>query len=284
MALARSKYGIEYNPSAADRNRSSGGTGWFVVLALAAAAVSFAAVTVRKFRNRPAADVPKPPAAAVHARTPGENAAPPAKPAISLSDDQLVRRSGTLRSLLLRLNNATNLEMQVSTIESIRALPGEPAADLDDELVRRLGELNLRRLYECANPQWVREVEVRHGDTAARIAAEHGSTLASMVRLNRWSNANMLRAGAKVKVMHHPRWRFVSHKAPATAELWLNGKLFKRYYLKREPGGNLPRGEDRTGTSFREFCRRADLVFEPGDAAEIAALLPSGTPAIVAEY
>lgn len=281
MALARGKYGIEYNPVSTDRNSGSGGTGWLVVLALAAAAVSFTAVTVRKFRSRPAAG-PQPPAAAAQENS--RETAPAVKPAIALSDDQLARRSGTLRSLLLRLNSATNLEMQISTIERIRALPGEPAADLDDELVRRLGDLNLDWLYRHANPQWVREVEVRRGDTAARIAAEHGSTLASMQRLNGWDNPDWLRVGERVKVMHHPRWRFVSRKAPATAELWLNGKLFKRYYLKHEPDGKLPRGEYRTGASFREFCRRADLAFAAGDAAEIAALLPAGTPAQIAEY
>ena len=126
------------------------------------------------------------------------------------------------QNLLLKLEKAEaahDVELAVATIEQLRALPGEAVADLDNSLARRLGELNIRRLFVGKNRQWVKEVVVRRGDSATRIASENGSTLASLLKLNELPSADRLRIGQKLDVMDHPRFTIVVHRAAKYADL-----------------------------------------------------------------
>ena len=280
MSLARGKFGIEYNPRQVEPESS--GFGWIVVVVLAVAGLSFAVAYVRHLRTQggelaeascaAAAVPPSAPSALVATN------APPVVPPSAYA-----ARPPRVRNLLMRLEEAArrrDVEMEISTIEAIRALPGAPAADLDDALARRLGSLNLHRLFGLRSAQWVKTVTVRRGDSASRIAAENGSTIASLARLN-GGDVGMIRLGAKLFVMDHPRFNLVLRRRTRIADLSLNGKFFKRYDL---------RAEVRAREGAYEMPERRKLlwdglgaVFGRDDRAELELLLPVKSPVLVSE-
>ena len=279
MSLARGKFGIEYNPKKMEPESS--GFGWIVVLVAFAALISLAVVIVRRVRN--AEPVPETLEIAVTTTVPQTVPVTNEVPQAVVRDTGFSRRPTKVRNLLMRLEEAEkshDIEMAVTTIESIRSLPGSPAADIDDALARRLGTLNIRRLFEVRSAQWVKAVTVGHGDSASRIAAENGSTLASLARLN-GGNVDRIRLGAKLYVMDHPRFNLVLHRRTRIADLSLNGKFFKRY--------DLP-GEVRAREGAYEVPERRKLlwdrlgsVFKAEDRAELELLLPTGAPILVSE-
>ena len=279
MSLARGKFGIEYNPR--QMEPESSGFGWIVVLVAFAALISLAVVIVKRVRSdEPVPETLEISAAATVPRTAAmTNEAPPAV----VRDTGFSRRPTKVRNLLMRLEEAEkshDIEMAVTTIESIRSLPGSPAADIDDALARRLGTLNLRRLFEVRSAQWVKAVTVGRGDSASRIAVENGSTLASLARLN-GGDVDRIRVGAKLYVMDHPRFNLVLRRRTRIADLSLNGKFFKRY--------DLP-GEVRAKEGAYEIPERRKLLwdrlgsaFKSDDRAELEMLLPTGAPVLVSE-
>ncbi len=141
-------------------------------------------------------------------------------------------RSARERALLQRLMDAERLgrlEIAVDTIEQLRARPS--MADLDDKLARRLGTLNVRRLFSGDATPWVAETTVRLGQTVHRIAREHGTTVAAVRRLNGLEAREEPAIGRKLRVLEFQKATFVVHKQTRHADLSLNGKLFKRYYV-----------------------------------------------------
>ena len=279
MSLARGKFGIEYNPRKMEPESS--GFGWIVIVVAFAALVSLSWVIVKRIRSVE----PVPETLEIAAPTPVPQAAPVTNevlPAV-VRDTEFAHRPPKVRNLLMRLKEAEkthDIEMAVTTIESLRSLPGSQAADLDDSLARRLGSLNIRRLFEVRSAQWVKAETVGRGDSASRIAAENGSTLASLVRLN-GGNVDRIRVGAKLYVMDHPRFNLVLHRRTRIADLSLNGKFFKRY--------DLP-GEVRAKEGAYEVPERRKLLwdrlgpaFKADDRAELEMLLPTGAPILVSE-
>ena len=286
MSLARGKFGIEYDPRKLEPESS--GFGWVVVAVSFAALISLSFVIVKRIRSdEPIADsrempVEERPSATV----PPAVRDPKARETVSVplrGSASFVNRPSRLRNLLMRLEEAEkhgDVEMAVGTIESIRALPGSPAADLDDALARRLGTLNIRRLFDLRCAQWVKSVEVRRGDSASRIAAENGSTLSSLARLN-GGDVERIRLGAKLHVMDHPRFNLVIHRRTRIADLSLNGKFFKRYDLQGEVkarDGAYEVPERRKG-----FWGVFGPAFGKADRAELDMLLPSGASMLVSE-
>lgn len=291
MSLNRGRYGLEWNPRQDERKPS--GLGWVFVLVGLVALVSFSVTLVRRYRAAAARDaaefprdadeaeavVPSPPPSSVRPAT--DEPPPVIEPAVRRAVTE--KRPARVRNLLLRLEEAErrrDVEMAVSTIEQIRALPGSPAADLDDALARRLGVLNMKRLFEKRTPLWVRQVEVRRGDTASRLAAENGSTFASFARLN-GGNVEKIRLGAKLYVMDHPRFTLVIHRRARTADLLLKEKFFKRYDLAKAPTGKagayeLPRGA-------LAFWRSLGVAFKASDQTEIDLLMPVGSSVLISE-
>ena len=278
MSLARGKFGVEYDPRKLEPESS--GFGWIVVLVAFAAFISLSWALVKRVRS---ASEPAPAPVEVE-----EVAVPPVSPAATAqvfkaSSESISRRPTKLRNLLLRLEEAEkahDVEMAVTTIESIRALPGSPAADIDDALARRLGTLNLRRLFELRSAQWVKTVTVGRGDSASRIAAENGSTLASLARLNGGDVAT-IRLGAKLHVMDHPRFNLVLHKRTRIADLSLNGKFFKRYDLQgavraREGAYEVP-------ANRKSLWNGWGAAFGKDDRDELDMLLPKGAPILVSD-
>ena len=286
MSLARGKFGIEYDPRKLEPESS--GFGWVVVAVSFAALISLSFVVVKRIRSdEPIADsrempVEERPSAVVFPAARDQKAGV-AVSAPLRDSAALANRPSRLRNLLMRLEEAEkrgDVEMAVGTIESIRALPGSPAADLDDALARRLGALNVRRLFDLRCAQWVKTVEVRRGDSASRIAAENGSTLSSLARLN-GGDVERIRLGTKLHVMDHPRFNLVIHRRTRIADLSLNGKFFKRYDLPGEvkaKDGAYEVPERRKG-----FWAVFGPAFEKADRAELDMLLPSGASMLVSE-
>ena len=278
MSLARGKFGVEYDPRKLEPESS--GFGWVIVVVAFAALISLSIVIVKRIRSAdPDVVLPvDPPAAATAVRTEVQTSQ------VFRAGQEVVRhRPPKLRNLLMRLEEAEkhgDVEMAVGTIESIRSLPGSPAADLDDALARRLGTLNIRRLFDLRCAQWVKTVVVRRGDSASRIAAENGSTLASLARLNGGSVDKVI-LGSKLHVMDHPRFNLVLHRRTRIADLSLNGKFFRRYDLQgvveaKDGAYEIP--ERRKG-----FWDAFGPVFRKGDRQELDMLLPAGASMLVSD-
>ncbi len=141
-------------------------------------------------------------------------------------------RSQREQILLSRLADAERqgrLAIAVDTIMQLRAIPS--MADIDDKLARRLGDLNTRRLFSGEPVPWVSTTTVRRGQSVHRIAREHGTTVAAIRQLNGLSATEEPKVGRQLRVLQFPRAAFVVHKQTRYADLMLNGKLFKRYYV-----------------------------------------------------
>ena len=278
MSLARGKFGIEYDPRKLEPESS--GFGWVAVVVAFAALISLTFVIVKRIRS---AEPDAAPPIEVRVKAEAVQDAMPTSRIFQASQEVVSRRPTKLRNLLMRLEEAEkrgDVEMAVGTIESIRSLPGSPAADLDDALARRLGALNIRRLFGLRCAQWVKTVEVRRGDSASRIAAENGSTLASLARLNGGSVERVF-IGSKLHVMDHPRFNLVLHRRTRIADLSLNGKFFRRYDLQgavkvRDGAYEIP--EKRKG-----FWEVFGPAFRRADRQELDMLLPAGASILVSE-
>ena len=283
MSLARGKFGIEYNPRQMEPEPS--GFGWIVVLVAFAALISLSWVIVKRIRS----EDPVPASLEISAE-PAAASVRPSSPAMTNETPPVVRDTGfsrrppRVRNLLMRLEEAEkshDIEMAVTTIESIRSLPGSPAADIDDALARRLGTLNLRRLFEVRCAQWVKTVTVGRGDSASRIAAENGSTLASLVRLNP-GDVNRIRLGSQLHVMDHPRFNLVVHRRTRIADLSLNGKFFKRYDLQGE--ARIKDGAYEVPERRRALWDAFGPVLRKDDRSELEMLMPVGASVLLSEF
>ena len=285
MSLARGKYGVEYNPRQMEREPS--GLGWIVAVIALLALVSLTWTLVKRFRSSgeemppEVAEVQSAGPAVVETNRTSTAVEPP--PVSIARTTVLSRRPVKVRNLLMRLEEAEknrDLEMAVTTIESIRALPGSPAADIDDALARRLGSLNVRWLFEQKNAQWVKRVTVKRGDGASRLAVENGSTLASLVKLNA-VDASRIVLGQQLYVMDHPRFNLVVHRRTRTADLSLNGKFFRRYDLQREV--TAKEGAYELPERKRAFFGNIGAALKPSDLEELETLLPTKTPVLISE-
>lgn len=239
---------IEYDPSR--RDDSSGG--WKVaasIVLVIAVVVSF--ISARGCFKRSPEPVRKiDPAAVIVAVRPegssatvGTNAAektsddlPPAQAAAAKEAESWAEKSSVRpqreRALLQRLADAERLgrlAIAVDTIEQLRARPS--MADLDDKLARRLGYLNVRRLFSGEPVPWVVETTVRRGQTVHRIAREHGTTVSAVRQLNGLGPSEEPQIDRKLRVLEFPKAALVVHKQTHHADLTLGGRLFKRYYI-----------------------------------------------------
>ena len=299
MSFAKGKFGVEYNTARRDDD-STGLLPKALVVVFLVALVSLAVTIVTRRRTvEPVPPSPEPavqPSAAERDRPVGPQpdvsssaearpaaVAPEVPPPEKILPSGDAKRPAKVRNLLMRLDEAErrkDVAMAISTIEQLRALPGDPAADLDDALARRLGALNMRSMFGSDRSPWVVEVEIRRGDNASRIAHEHGSTLASLKKLN-GGDVDRLIAGKKLRVLDHPRFSLVVHRRTRTADLSLNGKFFKRYYLTGDVKGNV--GAYEVPERTRQIWQEKGIPLKPGDRAELEMLLARGASVIIAE-
>ena len=193
-------------------------------------------------------------------------------------------RPRRVSNLLMRLERAiatTNIALQVATIEEIRSLPGSPAADLDDALAQMLGPLKLHMLFGAGmRNEWVKFITVTHGISASRIAAEYGTTLKCLEKLN--GDVSSLKAGQELKVMNHPQFRLSVYTKTGIADLYLNGRFFKRYYLQGKVSG--ANGSYRFAARIRDLLYDNGVKFTKSDLAELELLLPKGANMTIADF
>jgi len=286
--LERTIYGVEYDPR--QKRGEPSGFGWLVAIVVIATLVSLGislgkritakvtaepdTIAVAVVDEVPAApemetvDEPVAPQPERKTNQPPAEVAPP-EPIRTSTEN----RPQIVKNLLMRLEEANrrrDIQMQVKTIEQLRSQPG--AADLDDMLARRLGTLNLRKLFELKSREWVEQVEVKRGDSASRIASEHGSTMASLSKLNNGKVSRIL-LGSKLYVMSRPKFSLTLHRRLKFADLQLNGKFFKRYDLLRDP--KQANGAYEWGTIG------ADLPLK--DRKELDLLLPRSAVTVISE-
>lgn len=293
MSLARGKFGVEYNPKRIQPKSS--GFGWLYAVIALAALVSFTWTMVRRWR-----DVSEDAAqqelirverglTADYGVTPSSTestaATSQAFTALQPLKSSLAERPPQVRNLLMRLEEAErkrNVVLAISTIETIRNLPGSPAADLDDSLARRLGVMNMRWLFDLHNAQWVKAVTVGRGDNASRIAAENGSTLLSCARLNGGRDKiERIVIGQKLYVMNHPRFNLVIHRRARMADLLLNGRFFKRYDTRADFSANV--GAYELSDRRRSFWESLGSPFSAANREELDLLMPNGSSILISE-
>ena len=157
-------------------------------------------------------------------------------------------------------------------------------ADLDEPLARRLGTLNLQRLFSGRPTPWTVTVTTKRGDSPYRIAREHGTTLAAVLRLNGIQPDTRLDAGTVLCVLEFPRAALVIHRQTKFADLTMNGKFFKRYYAST--GAATKTGSFQVTREIGPRMRLKELavVFVPDDLEEIAMLLPPGASIVVTAH
>ncbi len=288
MSLARGKFGIEFDPLR--ENEAPSGRGILIFVAVLIVLISFTATLIKRLsandaelaqeraeRTASAQVAPKAPPAAL--------AAPALPPAVPPEKAALASRSRTMRNLLMRLTEAErdrDLSRQVETIELLRALPGNPAADIDHLLIKRLGRLNFRWMFGDENSPWTSRITPRRGNSAERVAKEQGMTLAALLKLNHWRSADEMRAGEAVRVFNRPNFVLIVHRRSCLVELMLDGKLFKAYELMRPP--KVDAGFYTATDDLKQQFSKLDLAFKAGDQAELRLFLLATAPILVAEY
>lgn len=190
------------------------------------------------------------------------------------------------RMLLERLADAERLGKLAIAADTIENLRDRPAmADLDDRLSRRLGELNVQRLMSGEATPWTAETTVRRGQTVHRIAREHGTTVAAVRTLNGMKPGEEPEAGRKLRVLEFPRAAFVIHRQTRHADLSLNGKLFKRYYVsvgEKTLAGSYPvtsRPEEGPRSRFAQL----GIKVVPAEMKELDMFLAPGSSLVVSE-
>ena len=221
-----------------------------------------------------------------------QKTATPAKPIASKAVQAAERWLETARTrspeeaaLLARLADSErlgNTRIVRDTLEKLRRR--NAMADLDDPFARRLGALNAEALFAAGSSErdgWTSVITVKRGDNAQRIAREHGTTLAALLRLNALKDPNRIRVGDKLRVLEFPRAELVVHASLKFADISLNKRFFKRYDVAIPPGlaaGAYPiTREEGPIDRFNAM----GLRFLPADRDEIALLLAPGARIIV---
>ena len=209
-----------------------------------------------------------------------------ASPARGVWGDRAEGRPQQERTLLQRLDDAEMLgrwAIAVDTIEKLRARPS--MADLDDKLARRLGDLNIKRLFSGEPVPWVVEAKVKAGQTVHRVAREHGTTVAAVRQLNGLEAREEPEEGRTLRVLEFPKAAFVVHKSTRYADLTLGGKLFKRYYVttrRSTPSGAYPiTSKPDEGPRSRMDALRIRVA--PADMRELDMFLAPGSMLTVSE-
>ena len=291
MSFQRSSsFGIEYNSSTSSANEKFP---WLIALGIVFVLVGVAFV-VHKMMDTNPTPPKEPPSASAPSEPLATEKAPERVSAVYHGDT--AGRPAIVKTLLDRLATAEankDVEMAIDTIERLRGLPGSPVGDLDNALAKRLGVLNCKKLFEMKSLQWVREVTVRRGENAARIAKEHGATYASTLKLNEGRDLMTIKPGDKILVMNHPRFNLVVHAQLAYADLFLQGKFFKRYYLIGlttsesgigDSGSNLQKPSS-TLTNLKDSkVTLKTLPLTVADRGELTSLLPANATLLVSEF
>ncbi len=287
MSLARGKFGIEFDPLRGDEAPS--GRGLLIFAAVLIVLISFTVTLVKRLgandEELTLERAERAPVTEAAKAVPASLPAPPLAPAVPPEKAALASRSRTMRNLLMRLTEAErdrDLSRQVETIELLRALPGNPAADIDHLLVKRLGRLNYRWMFGDENSPWTSRLTPRRGNSAERIAKEQGMTLAALLKLNHWRSTDEMRPNESVRVFNRPNFALIVHRRSRLAELMLDGKLFKAYELAQVP--RVEPGLYQATDDLKQQFTKLDLAFTAPAQSELKLFLLASAPILIAEY
>lgn len=317
MGFARGKFGVEYHPR---NNSETPRLRGLVCVVLALVAVAFAwykiagqraapeAPAPNALRAEPSVAVPPPrPAlaqqtAAVPPPAPPKKAAaarpdaPPPRPALAPDvarlaarlEETLEQRTTQDQVLISRYLAAERQGNPDIAGDTLRRLHDRPTlADLRDPLLRRLGDLNLLRLFSGKESPWTTTVTVRRGDGRDRIAREYRNTPAAVAKLNPLVKWERLRPGDAVRVLRFPSAVLVIHKQLDCADLTLRkeDRFFRRYDLTVSPSARAavydisPEAHTTVGARFREL----GVKIAPDARRELEMFLAPGSRITVTE-
>lgn len=174
-----------------------------------------------------------------------------------------------------------------NAVDAIKKLYDRPSmADFRNLLMRRLGDLNFQELFSGKPTIWTKTVVVRRGDGRDRIAREHRTTSAALMKLNPTVKWEKLKPGDKVTVLEFPNAVLVVHKQTNTADLSLrNEKFFRRYDFtvsKSATCGLYPIAPE-NGETLRARYRELDAKLAPSDRAELDLFMGPGSRITVTE-
>ncbi len=188
-------------------------------------------------------------------------------------------------ALLARLADAERLGKVTIVRDTLEKLRRRTSmADLDDQFARRLGAINSEMLFAAGSKErdgWTTFVEVKRGDNAQRIAREHGTTLAAVLKLNALKDANKIRSGDKLRLLNFPHAELVVHTSLRFADLSLNKRFFKRYDVANPPKTNRGYYPVTREEGPMDRFNSLGLKFSQADREELAILLAPGSRIIV---
>lgn len=214
---------------------------------------------------------------------------PPAlRPLVARLEATRDRRTGQDQQLIDRYTAAERQELPEIVRDTLAKLYDRPSmADLRDDLLKRLGDINLQMLFSGKPTEWTKMVTVRRGDGRERIAHENRNTPAVVAKLNPLVKWERLRPGNTVRVLRFPKAVLVIHKTIGHADLTLREgeKFFRRYYFKTSPGAACTVYDisqdvkSSVSARFRELGVRAD----PETRRELEMFLAPGSRITVTE-
>ena len=189
------------------------------------------------------------------------------------------------RVLLDRLFKAELEGNPTLAIDAIRRLYPRPAmADIQDALMRRLGDLNFQTLFSGQNNPLVTTIIAKRGDSRDRIAREHRTTATAVIKLNPKIKWDKLKPGDPVRVLFVPSPTLVIHRQRGYADLSLKGELFFNRYdvtvKKTARDGIYPISYESSESIWARF---RELGINAQKRAEIEMFLTSGSRIIVAD-
>ena len=188
-------------------------------------------------------------------------------------------------ALLARLADAERLGKVTIVRDTLEKLRRRTSmADLDDLFARRLGTINSEMLFAVGAKErdgWTTFVDVKRGDNAQRIAREHGTTLAAVLKLNALKDANKIRSGDKLRILNFPHAELVVHASLRFADLSLNKRFFKRYDVAISPKTTRGYYPVTREEGPMDRFNTLGLKFSQADRDELAILLAPGSRIIV---
>lgn len=296
----RGKYGVEFSRPIETDSRRRSTPKWGVMAVLVALVITSAFVASRVRRSQTQGDL-KPKVSLLQVQpakvVPAIPATPTPPPAVTtnkvvnlpklgprVDEFKLDTRPPQDRLLLEKYIAATQQGRRLVAIEALeQLLQRGTAVDISDKLARRLGELNFAWMMEDTNTPWTVTRTVRRGDALIRIAREYGTTVSALERLNGLARSAPLGLGKQLKVMNFPKATLTVRLRLHTADLVLNGRFFKRYYVSSRKDARPGPSQVTREKSARQLLTELGLRAAPNDLAELEMFLSPGAYVIVAE-
>ncbi len=116
-----------------------------------------------------------------------------------------------------------------------------PDAQEIEKVMDRLGELNIKMLYEGKGFSWIETYVVKPGDSLEKIAKKYNTTVALIKKMNKLKS-HRIRPYDRLKVAN-VKFSIAIDKSLNILILKANGEFFKRYYVGTGKHGSTPVGK-----------------------------------------